>query len=43
MFRWLSSRLFAPVDIAALVVFRVLFGGIMVWEVYRYADKGWIK
>lgn len=38
MFGWLASRLFAPVDIAALVVFRVLFGGIMLWEVYRYFD-----
>ncbi len=34
--------LFAPVDIAVLVYFRIAFGGIMLWEVWRYFDKGWI-
>ena len=34
--------LFAPVDIAILVYFRIAFGGIMLWEVWRYFDKGWI-
>lgn len=38
----LLSRLFAPVDIASLVYFRVVFGAIMLWEVYRYFQKGWI-
>jgi hypothetical protein len=33
---------FAPVDIASLAVFRVAFGAVMVWEVYRYFSKGWI-
>ncbi len=36
----LQRRLFAPVDIASIVVFRVLFGAIMLWEVYRYAEGG---
>ncbi|MEM1240603.1 MAG: HTTM domain-containing protein [Cyanobacteria bacterium P01_H01_bin.26] len=35
--------LFAPVDIATLVYFRIAFGGIMLWEVWRYFDKGWIS
>ncbi|ESA38811.1 vitamin k-dependent gamma-carboxylase [Leptolyngbya sp. Heron Island J] len=34
--------LFAPVDIAILVYVRIAFGGIMLWEVWRYFDKGWI-
>ena len=33
---------FAPVDVASLAVFRVAFGAVMVWEVYRYFSKGWI-
>lgn len=36
------AALFEPVDIAFLVFFRVLFGGIMLWEVYRYFTYGWI-
>ena len=35
-------RLFAPVDIASLVLFRVLFGAILFWEVCRYFSNGWI-
>jgi len=40
--RWLAG-LFRPVDIASLVCFRIAFGAIMVWEVYRYFDYGWIE
>lgn len=29
-------RLFAPVDAASLVVFRVAFGLVMLWEVWHY-------
>lgn len=29
-------------DIASLVYFRVVFGAIMLWEVYRYFQAGWI-
>lgn len=39
----LVERLFAPVDIASLVFFRVAFGLIMLWEVYRYFDHDWIR
>lgn len=39
----LRSKLFEPVDIASLVMFRVGFGAIMLWEVWRYVDKGWIE
>lgn len=39
----LRQRLSAPVDIASLVVFRIAFGLIIVWEAYRYFDKGWIR
>ena len=39
----LGTALFKPVDISFLVFFRVLFGGIMLWEVYRYFTRGWIS
>lgn len=41
--RWLVSRLGQPTDIAALVMIRIAFGAVMLWEVWRYFDKGWIR
>jgi vitamin K-dependent gamma-carboxylase len=41
--RRLAYRLFQPVDGASLAVFRILFGAIMLWEVWRYFSKGWIE
>jgi hypothetical protein len=38
----LGSHLFAPIDGASIAVFRMLFGAIMVWEVWRYFAYGWI-
>lgn len=38
----LPVRLFASVDIAALVYFRIAFGALMLWEVIRYFENGWI-
>ncbi len=38
----LAQRLFEPIDAASLVVFRVAFGAIMLWEVGRYFAYGWI-
>lgn len=32
-----------PVDSASMVVFRIGFGSIMMWEVWRYFDHNWIK
>mgnify|MGYP000851166451 CR=1 FL=1 len=37
------SRLFAPVDVAVLVYFRLAFAGIMLWEVWRYTTLGRIE
>ncbi len=37
-----AERLFEPVDIASLVYFRIAFGAIMLWEVWRYFNHGWI-
>lgn len=34
--------MFAPVDIAFLVFFRVIFGSVMLWEVCRYLTHDWI-
>ena len=33
----------APVDIASLAFGRICFGLILVWEVTRYFDRGWIE
>jgi hypothetical protein len=35
--RWL----FAPIDIAAIVYYRVAFGALALWQVWRFADAGW--
>jgi vitamin K-dependent gamma-carboxylase len=39
----LSVSLFKPVDISFLVFFRIVFGAIMLWEVYRYLTYAWIS
>ena len=38
----LHTRLFAPVDIASLVYFRIAFGLVMLWEVWRFIDHDWV-
>jgi hypothetical protein len=43
VWRKLWARLIAPVDIASLVYFRIVFGMIMLWEVWRYFDLGRIE
>ena len=39
---WIRT-LFSPVPSDSLVIFRVAFGLIMVWEVWRYWSYGWIE
>ncbi len=39
----ITAALFRPVDIAFLVYFRIVFGGIMLWEVYRFFTHNWIS
>ena len=41
-FRMFREGLFAPVSNASLVVFRVAFGILMMWEVLNYFRYGWI-
>ena len=41
--RRLTHRLFEPTDIASLIYFRVLFGAIMLWEVWRYLSSDSVK
>lgn len=36
-------KLFTRVDIASLAYFRIVFGAIMVWEVWRYFSHAWIR
>jgi vitamin K-dependent gamma-carboxylase len=43
LFQRLCAALFEPVDIAFLVFFRIVFGAIMLWEVYRFFSTGWIQ
>lgn len=45
-YTWLQRlcvRLLEPVDNSFLIFFRVVFGAIMLWEVYRYFTHGWIS
>ncbi|PWL29271.1 HTTM domain-containing protein [uncultured Roseivirga sp.] len=37
-----KKNLFQPIDNSFLVLFRILFGAIMFWEVTRYFRYGWI-
>ena len=39
----LWAWLFAPVDIAALVYFRIVFGALMFWEIRRYFQGDLIR
>ena len=39
----LRVRLMQPVDIAGIVVFRIVFGAVMLWEVGRYLAYGWVR
>ena len=39
--RWRRAA-FAPVDNASLVFFRIAFGCLMLWEVWRYYSNDWI-
>lgn len=36
------ARLFAPVDIASLVFFRIAFGALMAFEAWSYLYHGWV-
>ncbi len=35
----IAGMLFRQVDIASLVFFRIAFGSVMLWEVFRYLDR----
>ena len=39
----LLGRLFQPVDIASLIYFRIVFGAMMLWELWSYYARGWLK
>jgi vitamin K-dependent gamma-carboxylase len=38
-----QQRLFAPTSIRVLVYFRVVFGALMLWQVWRYFNYNWIE
>lgn len=37
------SALFENVSAQSIALFRIFFGVIMLWEVYKYFDRGWIR
>lgn len=42
-FNALVARLFEPIDNSSLVVFRIAFGLVMLWEMNRYLSYGWVS
>jgi vitamin K-dependent gamma-carboxylase len=38
-----AQRLFAPVDLASLAVFRMAFGVLMTYEALNYLAQGWVR
>ncbi len=38
----LQRKMLEPVDGASLAIFRIAFGSIMLWEVWRYFSSAWI-
>jgi hypothetical protein len=40
--RRLEALLLRRVDIASLVAFRIAFGAVVIWEVSRYLERGWV-
>ena len=42
-FRTYQRKLLTSVDIGSIVLFRIAFGLIMLWEVARYFSYGWIE
>ena len=38
----ITDGMFAPRDASSLAVFRISFAVIMLWEIWRYFDHGWI-
>ena len=41
--RAINQKLLSHIDSSSLVVFRISFGVILLWEVIRYFQKGWIN
>lgn len=39
----LLRRLFEPVDIASIALFRALFGLLMLWHILQYLTGGWLE
>ncbi len=41
-FERFREKLFEPVDIASIAIFRIMFGAVLLWEVYRFFAYNWI-
>ena len=42
-YKQLQEKLFAPIDASSLTIFRIGFGFIMLWDMWRYYHHGWIE
>ena len=38
-----QDSLFQPVDIASIAVFRMMFGAVLFWEVWRFFQHDWVR
>ena len=43
MLQRIEERLFRPVDMASLAVFRIAFGGLLLWDVVKFFVFDWIS
>ena len=39
----IKDHLFDPVDAASINLFRMMFGAVMFWEVWRFFEHDWIR
>lgn len=42
-FEWVRQRAFTPIDIASIVFFRIAFGSLVAWHVWRYFVTGTVR
>ena len=43
LFDKIKTKLYQPLNNSCLAYFRIIFGLVMLWEIYRYFTYGWIR
>jgi vitamin K-dependent gamma-carboxylase len=43
MMRKFAEKLWKAIDIGPLIFFRIAFGLLMLWEMWRYLNNGWVR